>query len=71
MKSLIGWPKMHKAGDNPVSRSGVFRYWSMARWNLSVSSDSLVSVLSVMSCLTVFMPTSALQLLCGNATEEI
>ncbi len=32
MKSLIGRPNTHIAGDNFVSGSGVFRYWRIARW---------------------------------------
>ena len=30
IKSLIGLPKMHMAGERPVSLSGVFLYWSIA-----------------------------------------
>ena len=70
MKSLIGRPNTHIAGDNFVSESGVFRYWRIARWTPSVSSSPLVPVLLVMRRSTVFTPISALQLLCGNATDE-
>ena len=35
MKSRMGRPKTHIAGDRPVSLSGVLQYWSMARWNPS------------------------------------
>ena len=70
MKSLMGRPKTHTAGERCVSRSGVLRYWSMALWNWSVFKDPSVAVLSVMSRLTVFTPTSARQLLCGNATDD-
>ena len=70
MKSLMGRPKTHMAGERCVSRSGVLRYWSMALWNWSVFKDPSVAVLSVMSRLTVFTPTSARQLLCGNATDD-
>ena len=42
IRSLIGRPKTHWAGDNFVVWSGVLRYINMARWNLSVSSLPLV-----------------------------
>ena len=70
MKSLIGRPKIHMAGDSFVSGSGVFRYWRMARWSLSVSSSPLGPVLEVMMRFAVFTPISARQLECGKATEE-
>ena len=40
----------------------------MARWNASVFRDPLGPVLPASIRLTVFTPTSALQLLCGFAT---
>ena len=70
MKSLIGLPKTHWAGDSFVLGSGVLRYCSMACWNALVSRLPCASVLLVMSRLTVFTPTSALQLECGNATDD-
>ena len=62
MKSLIGRPNSTIAGDRPVSRSGVLRYCSIARWKASVLSDPLPSVLSTSMRFTVFTPTSALVL---------
>ena len=46
-----------------MSLSGVFLYCRMARWKASVSSSPFGPVLSVIMRLTVFTPTSALQLL--------
>ena len=57
--SLIGRPKTHWAGDNFVVWSGVLRYINMARWNLSVSSLSLASVLSIIIRFDVLTPTSS------------
>ena len=71
IRSLIVRPKTHWAGDNFVVGSGVLRYIDMARWNLSVSSLPLASELSIIIRFDVLMPTSALQLLCGKATEEM
>ena len=70
MKSLIGRPNTHWAGDNFVSGSGVLRYWRMARCNASVSRLPGGLVLLVISRLTVFTVTSALQFECGNATDD-
>ena len=70
MKSLIGWQKTHIAGESCVSLSGVFLHWSIARWNVSVSSSSLGPVLSAIRRLSVLAPTSALQLLWGKDTED-
>ena len=70
MKSLIGRPNTDMAGDRPVSLSGVFRYCNIARWKASVSRLPLALVLFVISLLMVLTPISALQLLCGNATED-
>ena len=41
MKSRIGCPNMHIAGENLVSLSGVFLYCRIARWNWSVMSSPL------------------------------
>ena len=69
MKSLIGRPKTHIAGDSFVSLSGVLRYCSIARWNASVLSSPFGPVLLVMSLFTVLTATSARQLLWAKATE--
>ncbi len=69
-KSLIGRPKTHCAGDNLVVGSSVLRYCSIARWKELVSSDPPRPVLSVIMPLRVLTPTSARQLLWGNATDE-
>lgn len=63
MKSLIGRPKRHIAGEKAVSRSGVLRYWSMALWKESVFNDPDALVLLTNSRFTVFTPISALELL--------
>ena len=63
MKSRIGCPNMHIAGENLVSLSGVFLYCRIARWDWSVLSSPLGLVLPVIRRLTVFTPISALQLL--------
>ena len=70
MKSRIGQPKTHWAGDNFVSGSGVLRYWRMARCSASVSRLPVGLVLLLVSRLTVFKATSALQFECGNATDD-
>ena len=70
MKSLIGLPNMHMAGESFVSLSGVFLYCSMARWKESVSMSPEELVLSIRRRLTVLTPISALQLLWGKATED-
>ena len=69
MRSLMGLPKTHIAGESLVLGSGVFLYWRIAFWKASMLSGPLRPTLPVMSLLTVFTPTSALQLLWGNATE--
>ena len=69
IKSLVGLPNMHSAGDSLVSLSGQFLYCSIARWNLLVSSSPLLPQLSII-LLIVFTPTSPLQLLRGKATDE-
>ena len=66
MKSLIDLPKTHMAGDKHVSLSGVFLYWSIARWNLSVSRLPRLPVLSMSKRLMVFTAISALELLWGK-----
>ena len=71
VKSRIDLPNRYCAGDSVVSLTGVFRYCSMARCKASVSRSPLGLVFSVMSLFTVFTPTSALQLLCGNATDDM
>ena len=70
MKSLIGGPNTHCAGDSLVLGSGVFPYRSMALWKESVSRMPWASVLLVMRPLTDFTPISTQQLECGNATDE-
>ena len=60
---LTDRPKTHIAGKSFVSLSGVFLYCRMARWKTAVSSLPFGPVLSVIMCLTVYTPTSALQLL--------
>ena len=70
MKSLIGWPNTHSAGDSFVAGSGVFRYWSMAHCRASVFRLPCRSVLLVMSRLTVLTLISSLQFECGWATED-
>ena len=70
MKSLIGRPNMHIAGDSRVSRSGVFRYCRMARWNASVLRLPSCPVFFMISLFTVLTPISALLLLWGNATDD-
>ena len=68
--SLIGFPKTHIAGERPVNGSGQLRYCSIALCNLSVFKLPLGPVFSVISRFAVLTPISALQLECGNATEE-
>ena len=70
MKSLIGLPNTHWAGESFVLGSGVLRYWSMACCSVFVSRLPCGSVLLVISHLTVFTPISARQFECGNATED-
>ena len=70
MKSLMGRPNTHWAGERLVLGSGVLRYCRMAHWRESVSRLPCASVLSVMRRVTVLTPISARQLECGKATEE-
>ncbi len=69
IRSFIGRPKIHMEGDSLVVGSGVFLYCKMAFWNVSMLIAPFLPVLPVMSRLTVLTPSSALQLLCGKATE--
>ena len=69
MRSLTGRPNTHMAGDILVVGSGVFLYCRIASWNASMSMAPSLPTLPVINLLTVLTPTSALQLLCGNATE--
>ena len=69
MRSLTGRPNTHMAGDVLVVGSGVFLYCRIASWNASTSMMPSCPTLPVINLLIVLTPTSALQLLCGNATE--
>ena len=68
MRSLVGLPKMHIAGDCFVAGSGAFRYWRIACWKLSMSRLPLEPVFPMIRRLIVFTAISARQLLCGYAT---
>ena len=68
MRSLTGLPNTHMAGDIFVVRSGVFLYWRIAAWNASILMAPFFPTLPVINLLIVLTPTSALQLLCENAT---
>ena len=70
MKSLIGKPNTHWAGDSFVTGSGVFQYWSMARCRALVFRLLCGSVLLVMSRWQFLMPISALQFECGCGTDD-
>ena len=70
MKSLMGLPKTIIAGDNLVAGSGVFLYWRIARCTASTSSPPLGPVLLVRIRFMILAPSSALQLLCGKATDD-
>ena len=70
MKLQMFLPNTVIAGDNLVVESGVFLYWSTARWNWSISMSPLSVVLSVMRRFMVLTPISALVLLCGKATDD-
>ena len=70
IKSRIGLPKIHIAGESLVSLSGVLRYWRIAGWNLSVFRSPFAPVIHQQS-FHGFAPISALQLLWGKAMEEI
>lgn len=71
IKSRIGRPNTHIAGESFVSLSGVFLNLSIAHWNASVLRSPCGPVLSMMRHFTVLMPISALQLLWGKANEQI
>ena len=72
MKSLMGLPKTIIAGDNVVAGSGVFLYWRIAHCTASRSTSSppLGPVLLVRIRFMILTPSSALQLLCGKATDD-
>ena len=53
MKSLMGWPKRHIAGESLVSWLGVLRYCNIAWLNASVSSSPFGPELSMCIHLTV------------------
>ena len=65
IRSLIGRPNTHSAGDCFVEGSGLFRYWSITFWNASIERSPSVPVFPAISLLMVFTPISALQLLWG------
>ena len=69
MRSFIGLPNTHMAGDIFVVGSVVFLYWRIAFWNASMLTAPSLPTLPVISLLMVLTPTLALQLLCGKATE--
>jgi len=70
MKSRMGRPKTHIAGDNFVSLYGVFLYCKMARWNESVARLSSGFFIINDEALDCLHPTSARQLLYGKATDD-
>ena len=42
MKSRVGWPNTHIAGESLVSLSGVILYCSMTRWKTSASRSTFL-----------------------------
>ena len=70
MKSLIGLPNTHIAGDTFVSGSGVLRYCSMATRKASVSKPPVADVFEVIILFMVLTPISARQFECGKATDD-
>ena len=64
MKSRMRRPKMISAGLTLDTGAGVFMLANMARWNASVFREPLEPVLPTNIRMTVFMPSSAMQLLC-------
>ena len=70
IKSLMGPPKRHMAGEGPVWESGLLQYWRIASWRVTVSRLPLGTVFNVMTLLAVLTATSALQFECGKATED-
>ena len=71
IKSLMGLPKTHIAGESLVSASGVLRYCSIARCKASVLSSPFEPVLLVISLFTVFNPTSAIAMGKGHRREAV
>ena len=71
MASRMGRPNKINAGEDLVSGSIEFRYISKALWNLSTSRDPVAVMLSMSMRFTVLTASSALQLACGLATDEI
>ena len=69
MRSFTGLPNTHMVGNIFELGSGVFRYWRIAAWNASMLMVPSFPTLPAINLLTVLTPTSALHLLCGNATE--
>ena len=69
MRSFVGRPKIHVAGDDFVAGLGVFLYCKTAFKRASMLMSPSFPVLPVMSSLMVLTPISALQLLCGKAIE--
>ena len=70
MRSLTGLPNMHIAGDIFVGRVwGVPVLEDRCLECIEVDGTILPNIASDQSFLTVLTPTSALQLLCGKATE--
>ena len=69
MRSFTGLLNKHMAGEIFVMGSGVLRYCRIAGWNVSMLMAPSFPILPVINLLTVLTPTSALQFLCGNATE--
>ena len=70
MKSLIGRPNRHMAGETLVSGSGVLRYCNIAILNASVFRVPRGEVLDVIIRFRVFTPISARQFEWGNATDD-
>lgn len=69
IRSFMVLPKTQFAGDCLVKGSGVFLYCRMAFWNVSVARSPVGPVFPDISLFIVLTPISALQLLCGLATE--
>ena len=69
MWSVIGLPKTIIAGDRLFAGSGVFLCTRRALANLSVSRSPFVAMLSCISLLALFTPTSALLLDRGKYAE--
>ena len=69
IRSFTGLPNTHMAGDIRVAGSGVFLYCRTALWKASESRLPFAVTLPVSRRFIVLTPTSARQLLWGNATE--